>query len=123
MNVFALGKLVEGTILEIRPYGAIISFENERKGLLHITQVSDSYVSNLETYLQLGAQIKVEIIEINEENGFLKLSLKTVLPHDRIRFNRPKKRNPVDPELIDFSPLAAKLPTWLEQAVKELDND
>ena len=53
---------------------------------LHIKQISDSYISNINTYLQDGALIKVRIIEIDEKNGFLKLSLKSVPLNERTVF-------------------------------------
>jgi len=46
MNIYELNEIVEGTITEIRPYGAIITFPENRTGLLHIKQISDAYISN-----------------------------------------------------------------------------
>ena len=100
MNVYELNEIVEGTITEIRPYGAIITFGEDRAGLLHIKQISDAYISNINTYLQLNAQIKVRIIEIDENNGFLKLSLKSIPYSERIIFERDKNQ----PKLIQPKP-------------------
>lgn len=123
MNVYEINTIVEGTISEIRPYGALISFPADNKvGLLHIKQISDAYISNINTYLQVGAQIKVRIIEIDPINGFLKLSLKTVPQHERIMFERERKFVAINPAQVDFAPLAEALPAWIEQAIKEIEN-
>ena len=123
MNIYELNEIVEGTITEIRPYGAIITFPENRTGLLHIKQISDAYISNINTYLQLDAQIKVRIIEIDEHNGFLKLSLKSVPYNERIIFERDKKATNINPAQTDFSAFEKALPLWIEKAIKEAQND
>lgn len=123
MNEFILNAIVEGTITDIRPYGALISFPENRTGLLHIKQISDAYISNINTYLQVNAHIKVRIIEIDETNGFLKLSLKSVPHTERILFTRDKATLKGNPIQVDFSPLEKALPLWIEEAKKEIEND
>ncbi|MGI6735551.1 MAG: General stress protein 13 [Tenericutes bacterium ADurb.Bin239] len=123
MNVYELNEIVEGTITEIRPYGAIITFGEDRAGLLHIKQISDAYISNINTYLQLNAQIKVRIIEIDENNGFLKLSLKSIPYSERIIFERDKKPTQINPAQTDFSALEEALPLWIKNTIEEIEND
>lgn len=124
MNVYTLNEIIEGTISEIRPYGALISFPGGRTGLLHIKQISDAYISNINTYLQNGAQIRVRIIEIDPLNNFMKLSLKTVPQNERIVFERDKKNNDAIDLQVDFTPLEKALPEWINKAIKEIeDND
>lgn len=123
MNNYELNEIVEGTISEIRPYGALISFPDERSGLLHIKQISDAYISNINTYLQVNAKIKVRIIEIDKINGFLKLSLKSVPHAERIIFDRSKRQPTINPSQADFSALEEALPEWIENTLKEIDND
>lgn len=122
-NNYSLNEIVQGTIAEIRPYGALLTFPDNRSGLLHIKQISDSYISNINTYLQIGADIKVRIIEIDQINGFLKLSLKTVPHNERIVFERDKNQPAINPSQVDFHALEEALPHWIEQTIKEIDND
>lgn len=123
MNVFELNELVEGAISEIRPYGALIDFPEGRTGLLHIKQISDAYISSINTYLKIGAQIRVRIIEIDANNGFLKLSLKSVPHNERIVFERERKETIINPSQIDFSALEEALPGWIEETIKDIDHD
>ncbi len=123
MNVYEINEIVEGTITEIRPYGALITFPNDRKGLLHIKQISDAYISNINTYLQADSQIKVRIIEIDELNGFLKLSLKSVPHNERIIFEREKREPSINPAQQDFSPLEEALPQWIANTLKEIEDE
>ena len=123
MNIYELKEIVEGTITEIRPYGAIITFPENSTWLFQIKQIIDAYISNINSYLQLYAQIKVRIIEIDEHNGFLKLSLKSVPYNERIIFERDKKATNINPAQTDFSALEKALPLWIEKAIKEAQND
>lgn len=121
MNIFAVNEIVLGTISEIRPYGALITFPEGRSGLLHIKQISDAYISNINTYLQNGAQIKVRIIEIDALNGFLKLSLKTVPQNERVVFERDRNYQNSDP-VVDFTALEKALPHWINETIKEIED-
>lgn len=123
VNNFVLDELVVGTITDIRPYGALIYFEENRKGLLHIKQISDSYISNIKTYLKINSSIKVRIIEIDETNGFLKLSLKSVPHSERIIFDKEKGESNINPTQIDFTMLKEALPVWIDKAMEEINND
>ena len=123
MNNYEINEIVEGTIREIRPYGALITFPDDRSGLLHIKQISDAFISNINTYLQVNAQIKVRIIEIDKLNGFLKLSLKSVPNNERVQFDRSKRETTINPSQTDFSALEKALPEWIENTLKEIDND
>ncbi|MCH4201927.1 MAG: S1 RNA-binding domain-containing protein, partial [Bacilli bacterium] len=39
-KLYNTGDICEGTVIEIRPYGAILAFDNEQEGLLHISEIS-----------------------------------------------------------------------------------
>lgn len=121
MNEFVLDSLVVGTVKEIRSYGAIISFPENREGLLHIKEVSDSFIVNLKTYLQENVEIRLRIIEISDTNGFLKLSLKSVPFTERIYFHKEGRSKDVL-EDVNFSPLEKALPQWINEAKENISN-
>ncbi|HLO50327.1 MAG TPA: S1 RNA-binding domain-containing protein [Kamptonema sp.] len=70
-----IGKLVEGKISSIKDFGAFLDFEGVT-GLLHIKQVSQKYINNLEKVFTVGQEIKAMIIDLNEERGRISLSTK-----------------------------------------------
>ena len=74
MNTYSVDEIIEGTIIVIRPFGAIMIFEDGQKGLLHISQVANTFIRNISRYLKIGKTYQVKIIGI-EEDGLLKLSL------------------------------------------------
>lgn len=123
MHNYEVNDLIVGTISEIRNYGAVITFDNGYSGFLHIKQVSENYISNLHTYLKQGADIKVKIIEKNNDDHFFRLSLKDVPYSERIIFSKPRKNVKINPGEVDFSPLREKLPQWIKEALEEINDD
>ena len=67
------GELIEGTVASLKPFGAFIDFGGA-SGLLHIKQISKSYVSALGDVLTVGEPIKAVVLNIDEERGRIALS-------------------------------------------------
>ncbi|HPG59647.1 MAG TPA: S1 RNA-binding domain-containing protein [Candidatus Wallbacteria bacterium] len=42
-----VGQIVEGTIEEIKPYGAFVKLESGEKGLIHVSEIANTYVQNV----------------------------------------------------------------------------
>ena len=78
MQKYYPGAVVEGTVVGIKPYGAFISLEDGISGLLHISEITESYVSNLNKYVHIGQILNVKILDIDFEEKHAKLSLKAV---------------------------------------------
>ncbi len=73
-----LGKVYEGKVNNIVGYGAFVSLLPGINGLLHKTQISQSFVDNVNDHLQIGQRVKVKIIGING-NGGVELSMKALV--------------------------------------------
>ena len=117
---YKIGNIIEGTITELRKFGALMIFEHDATGLLHISEISDRFVFDIARYVQVGRNFNVKIVEIDPNNGFMKVSLRKVSIEDRIDFkNSNKKRSIVDENEIDFSPLQEQLETWTEKQLEE----
>ena len=78
MQKYYPGAVVEGKVVGIKPYGAFISLDEGISGLLHISEITDSYVSNVSKYVQVGQTINLKILDIDFEQKQAKLSLKAV---------------------------------------------
>lgn len=68
-----LGQLVEGKIVSIKPFGAFVEFDGST-GLLHIKQISQSFIESLSTVFQIGQPIKAIVIDLDEGKGRISLS-------------------------------------------------
>ena len=119
MNTYKINDIIEGTIITIKPFGAIMIFEDGQKGLLHISQVANTFIRNISRYLKIGKTYQVKIIDI-EEDGFLKLSMSQITQEEKEEYHKNGiKKEKIDPQYIDFTALKNKLPEWIEQAKKE----
>lgn len=119
MNNYKINDIIEGTIISIKPFGAIMIFEDGQKGLLHISQVANTFIRNISRYLKIGKTYQVKIIDI-EEDGFLKLSMSQISQEEKDEYHKNGvKKEKIDSQYIDFTALKNKLPEWIEQAKKE----
>lgn len=75
-QVLKVGDVVEAEIVRITDFGAFVKFANGKKGLIHISQISDSYVKNVADHLRVGDKVKARIIAISPD-GKIDLTLKT----------------------------------------------
>lgn len=75
-----IGAITEGKIVNIKPFGAIISLGDNKQGLVHISQVSHEFVKDITTHLTEGDMVKVKIISIDEQTGRIALSMKDAMP-------------------------------------------
>lgn len=67
------GELIEGTVASLKPFGAFIDFGGA-SGLLHIKQISKSYISSLGDVFKVGDAIKAVVLNIDDERGRIALS-------------------------------------------------
>lgn len=117
MSKYQINQIIEGTIINIRPFGAIMIFESGEKGLLHISQIANTFIRNINRYLKIGKTYKVKIIGI-EEDGFLKVSMLQISDEEKETMKGHSLREPVDSSYVDFTSLKEKLPGWIEEEKK-----
>ena len=118
---YSIGQLVIGKVVSIKPYAVFMEFENETKGLLHISEISDGYVRDIEKYASIGDLIKVLILSIDPLNGFLRLSYKKVPTEEHYNTHINKRRKP-NIASDDFKILKDNLDRWIEQTLKKANN-
>lgn len=80
-ELIAPGQLVEGVVAAIRPYGAVIRLGGELdgfSGLLHISQLSQSYVKNVTQVFALNDFVRSVVIKVDPDDGSIALSTKVL---------------------------------------------
>lgn len=116
---YKVNDIIEGTVISIRQFGAIMIFEDGQKGLLHISEIADSFIRNIKGYLKVGKTYQVKVIGI-EEDGFLKVSMSKITQEEKDEWkNQTVKRNPIDQQFVDFTVLKEKLPEWIALSLGE----
>ncbi len=74
-----VGSILNGKVTGITKFGAFVSLPGGRSGLVHISEIAYSYVSDISEHLAEGDQVKVKVIEIDANNR-INLSIKQALP-------------------------------------------
>ena len=74
----AVGNIVSGKVTGITKFGAFVALAPGKSGLVHISEIANSYVSDVNKFLKEGQEVKVKIIGI-DENGRINLSIKKAM--------------------------------------------
>lgn len=88
-----IGKVYDGVVKGIMPYGAFVEIDNSVTGMVHISEVANTYVSDIKDHLTENQTVKVKVLSINEA-GKISLSIKKALPpQPRPQSPRPQNRD------------------------------
>lgn len=70
-----LGAIIEGKVTGITKFGAFVTMPDGTSGLVHISEIANTYVNDVNEHLTLGQQVKVKVVGITPE-GKINLSIK-----------------------------------------------
>jgi rRNA biogenesis protein RRP5 len=71
-----VGHAFHGTVYSVTQYGAVVEFYSEVRGYLPISELSEAYVSDAREHLRLGQTGKTWVLDVDESEKRLRLSLK-----------------------------------------------
>jgi S1 RNA binding domain protein len=74
-----VGSILTGKVTGITKFGAFVTVAPGKSGLVHISEISNTYVNDVHDHLTEGQEVKVKVISI-DENGRINLSIKATLP-------------------------------------------
>ena len=117
---YQVGQLIVGKVYNVKPYALFMSFEDGVTGLLHISEISDSFIRDIEKYGSVGDEIKVKILSIDKDNGFLRVSYKQVPPEEMYSSHTNHRKVPTTSE-EEFLPLKEKLDSWIKEAYENIE--
>ena len=103
------GDIVEGVVTKVAKFGAFVDLENGKSGLVHISEIADTFVKDINNHIAEGDEVKVKVLSIDEK-GKIALSIKDAIE---------KKEEPKD-EKVDqkFEDLLSK---FLKESNTKLD--
>ena len=79
---YNVGDVITGKVVRIVSFGAFIEVEKGIDGLVHVSQISNQWLENPVTALEVGQEVQAKIIEINPEKEKMTLSIKALLPEE-----------------------------------------
>ena len=68
-----------GTVVRITDFGAFVNILPGRDGLVHVSQIADERVANVSDYLRVGDVVRVRVLDIDQSNGRIRLSIRACL--------------------------------------------
>lgn len=107
-SLYNVGDVVTGFVTGIEKYGIFVNLDNYYSGLIHISEISNSFVRDINDYVSVGETIKVKILDIDRQHCHLKLSIKNM----EYKFLKRKRNKIVETE-HGFSTLNAMLKIWI----------
>ncbi|MFA5098953.1 MAG: polyribonucleotide nucleotidyltransferase [Candidatus Paceibacterota bacterium] len=73
---FAPGEIVEGPVIKILDFGAIVDLGGGRDGMIHVSELKNGFVEKVEDVIHMGDVVKAKVVKV--ENGRIGLSLKAI---------------------------------------------
>ena len=113
MNKFQKDEIVEGCVTGIEKYGIFVTLDEYYSGLIHISEISDGFVRDINKVADIGETIKVKVIDSDDETFHVKLSIKN------IDYRMTKKNNSSIKETEHgFATLKKQLENWINSKEK-----
>ena len=82
-----VGAILEGKVTGITKFGAFVALPDGRSGLVHISNISNDYVTDVNDVLSVGQEVRVKVLNIDQQDR-INLSIKHTQPRgDRPRFD------------------------------------
>ncbi|HJA25613.1 MAG TPA: S1 RNA-binding domain-containing protein [Candidatus Fournierella merdigallinarum] len=129
-----VGAILEGKVTGVKKFGAFVALPGGRTGMVHISEVSNSFIEDLSTVLSEGQEVKVKVLSIAED-GKIALSIKRTLPPEprgsrtagprpqRARSDAPRVWQPKAPAPqgeMSFEDMMAKFKSQSEEKISDL---
>lgn len=115
------GEKLTGTVTGIQPYGAFVALDEETQGLVHISEITYGFVKDINEFLKIGQEVKVEVLEVDEAAGKISLSIRALLESPPTTQRDEGPRQPLQDRIDEgdsegFNSLKEKLQDWINQS-------
>ena len=115
MKDFKERDIITAKVTGIQEYGAFVNIDDKYDGLIHISEISYGFVKNINDFVKIGDKIYAEIINIDNDNNQLRLSIKDIdYKNDGSRLKRIAETK------SGFEPLKDNLENWINTKIKEI---
>lgn len=109
------GQIVQGQIKQILKTHFIVEIKGGWTGLVHVSKISDYFVTNIGSMFHVGDKHYFQVIEVEEEERRVKLCWKTIMP----RF----QKDPFEFEIQETEKGFDNLRDFVQEKVDEVKDD
>lgn len=85
-----VGVILEGKVSGITKFGAFVDLPDNKTGMVHISEVAPTFISEISDYVKVGQTVKVKVLAVND--GKISLSMKQALPKEQQQKRQPKQQ-------------------------------
>lgn len=114
------GDVIKAKVTAIKPYGAFIETKDGQSGLIHISEITNCFIFDINTYVKVGEIVEIKVLSIKNDkiNGTMNFKSKT-----NSKFNK-KCKNSLDTLHFKygFASLRENLPLWRKKILSEMKN-
>ena len=87
-----VGAILEGKVTGLTTFGAFVSLPDGKSGMVHISEVSNTFVKEIKDFLKEGQDVKVKVVGISPE-GKISLSIKKAMEPEKQPAPRPRRND------------------------------
>ncbi len=107
-------KVFDSSVKNLKNEKSSLSEENEeQKGLIHISEIQSGFIKSIHELVTIGQRMKAQIIDLDEYNGKVSLSIRSLEENPQIHHYYRKKHFTDTRDKIGFASLAKELPDWI----------
>ncbi|MCR4634208.1 MAG: S1 RNA-binding domain-containing protein [Erysipelotrichaceae bacterium] len=110
---YKVGMTVYGKITGIKPYGAFVKFDDGVTGLIHISEISNGFVRNIDNFVQVDEYVMVKVIDIDYEHKQLRLSFKALSQNTR-RYTKRVRFQGMPESIRGFGTIRDHMDEWID---------
>ena len=112
-----VGAVLEGKVKTITNFGAFVSLPENKTGMVHISEVANTYVSDIRQHLTEGQDVKVMVVAI--DGNKINLSIKRLAAQSAGHSNGPSHRENHPPRQAKAAPVPPPEPKTADQLFEE----
>lgn len=98
-----VGEILNGKVTGITKFGAFVALPDGKSGLVHISEISNGFVSDIRSCLSDGQEVKVKVVSVDEK-GRINLSIKRAEEKTEAETDRAPKNHSDRASAKNFAP-------------------
>jgi general stress protein 13 len=116
MKPFRIGDIIKVRVTGIEKYGIFVRTYNDYSGLIHISEIDNSFIRSIYNYVSLDEIIYANVIGVDDVSRQLNLSIKNMNYNNSVN-------SKVKESVSGFLPLSNNLDRWIEEKIEEMKKD
>jgi S1 RNA binding domain protein len=113
-----VGQVLKGKVTGVKKFGAFIKLPDGSTGLCHISEISQSFIKDVDTHIEVNQEVNVKVIGIGKD-GKVNLSIKQT----EERVAPPQSRAPRKEMVKDFDSLVSDFLKTSDEKLKTIKSN